>query len=92
MEANSFNDKINAIPLAESYEDLKGIVYREDLREKYNLPEITDYDTLKQYFEGISSHLDEEGLTSVWNVTGSQGMTEFQNPNLSNRRSNIYMY
>jgi putative aldouronate transport system substrate-binding protein len=92
LSANTFNGKTYAIPLAESYEDLKGIVYREDLREKYNLPEIVDYNTLQQYYDGINAHLDDEGLTSAWNVTSSQGMTEFQNPGVTARRSNIFMY
>lgn len=92
LTANAFQGKTYAIPIAESYEDLKGVVYREDLRKKYNLPEIVDYDTLRQYLAGINKHLNDEGLTSAMNISSTQGMTEFMNPNFANRRSNIFMY
>jgi hypothetical protein len=92
LTANSFNGKTYAIPLAESYEDIKGIIYREDLREKYSLPEIVDYTTYEQYLEEIAKHINDEGLIAAWGVSPTQGMTEFENPGYDNRRSNIYMY
>jgi len=92
LTANTFNGKTYAIPLAESYEDVKGIIYREDLREKYNLPKIVDYATYEQYLEGISKHLNDDGLVAAWGVSSTQGMTEFENPGYDNRRSNIFMF
>lgn len=48
------NGKIYAVPNQNkaSYEET-AFMYREDLREKYNLPEINSVDTIQDYLEGI---------------------------------------
>jgi putative aldouronate transport system substrate-binding protein len=41
------------IPLAEYYEDIRGVYYREDLRQKYGCAEIKDDASLKAYLDTV---------------------------------------
>ncbi len=38
-----------------------GFTYREDLRKKYNLPEITDIASMEAYFAGIKEYEPNNG-------------------------------
>jgi len=57
-KAASRNGKILAVPNYFPDAVSWGIVYREDLRKKYNLPEIKDLATLEAYFDGIKKNED----------------------------------
>ncbi|WP_310602096.1 hypothetical protein, partial [Anaerosporobacter sp.] len=58
--ANGEWEKKNyVIPLAEYYEDIRGITYREDLRVKYNCAEITDDASLKAYLDTVMANEPE---------------------------------
>lgn len=60
LEEAMVNGKVYGIPnLYTSYGDTE-IIYREDLRVKYNLPEITDLDSIGAYLQGIKDN--EPGL------------------------------
>lgn len=45
--------KIYTVPADYDEYNTKGMTYREDLRKRYDLPEIKDLDTMRQYLEGI---------------------------------------
>lgn len=81
LSANSIDGKTYYVPLGEGYGDIRGVVYREDLRKKYDCAEITDWDTYEAYLKTMNEHLDDEGLINAWGVTSSQGlgqMLDFQ--------------
>lgn len=66
LDAMRFTDgKIYGIPYYTNYNSMPCIYIRGDWRKKYNLPEVTDEDTLYQYLETINEHADELGITSA---------------------------
>lgn len=56
--------KVYGIPYYNNYAPLFSIYIRGDWREKYNLPKVTDMDTLYQYLDTIDAHKEELGITS----------------------------
>lgn len=50
------NGEIYNIPASSNHLLELGFVYREDLRVKYNLPEITDIETMEAYLQGIKEN------------------------------------
>ncbi|MFP4383321.1 MAG: extracellular solute-binding protein [Spirochaetia bacterium] len=50
------NDAIYAVPAHWNAADANGFVYREDLRKKYNVPEITNVDAFEQYLTAIKKN------------------------------------
>ncbi len=69
--------KIYAIPLLETYNDCKCFTIRGDWRKKYNLPEVTDDETLLQYMETIEEHKDELGIECAAGL-GNRGYFYFK--------------
>ncbi|ULO08430.1 extracellular solute-binding protein [Paenibacillus sp. 19GGS1-52] len=58
-EAVKINDKIYTVPATYKEYVNNGFVYRDDLREKYNLPVPTDIATFEQYLDGIKANEPE---------------------------------
>lgn len=54
-ENGEWEKKNYVIPLAEYYEDIRGLTYREDLRVKYGCAEITDDESLRAYLETVTA-------------------------------------
>lgn len=50
------DEKVYAIPNQNPEYVQQALLYREDLRKKYNLPEITSVDTMEQYLAGIKKN------------------------------------
>lgn len=48
----------------------QGFMINGKLREKYNLPEVTNDETFKQYLDTMYENADKEGLTSVMSMWG----------------------
>lgn len=93
LTANSYNGSIVAIPLTECAYDIRGVIYREDLREKYGCAEITDWATYEEYLKTMKEHLDEEGLVVPWGVSAQQGLGQMVDSNFFEaRRNNILGY
>lgn len=65
-EAGEYEQKLYQIPLAEYFEDIRGLSYREDLRVKYNIPEITDDASLKAYIETVLANEPDMTGWSMW--------------------------
>lgn len=66
------------IPLMQAMEDMRGLCYREDLRVKYELPEITNDETLMQYLETVMAN--EPDMAFGWSMYmgfAYQGSTHF---------------
>lgn len=55
-KAVTVNDKIYTVPSTWTEYVTEGIAYREDLREKYNLPKPESLETLEAYLEGIKAN------------------------------------
>lgn len=54
------------VPLATSFEEIRGLAYREDLRKKYNCPEITDDASLKTYIQTVLANEPDMIGWSMW--------------------------
>jgi putative aldouronate transport system substrate-binding protein len=52
----TLNGKIYAVPCTAPEYTPSGLFYREDLRKKYNLPEIKDLNSLEAYMDGIKKN------------------------------------
>ena len=52
-DGGAYRRGIYAINLAEYFEDTRGLMYREDLRKKYNCAPITDDKSLMDYFDTV---------------------------------------
>lgn len=89
LNAAKTGDALYSIPVAENFEDLRGVLYREDLRKKYNLPEITDLTTFRQYLDKMQEVKEKEGLVKVWSLTG-QGFMTFLNPRFEAAQHHVY--
>lgn len=66
-DSGEFEAKLYTIPLAQAYYDLRGLSYREDLRVKYNIPEITNDDIMMQYVQAIQKNEPDMIPLSMWN-------------------------
>lgn len=68
---------IYAIPLLETYNDSKCFFIRGDWREKYDLPEVTDEETLRLYLDTMEEHKEELGLETPVGL-GNRGYFYFK--------------
>lgn len=68
QEDGSYKKGIYGINLASFYEDSRGFMYREDLRQKYNCEPITDRDSLFAYMETVMANEPDMIGASVWNL------------------------
>lgn len=66
-ENGEYEKKLYSVPLTEYFEDLRGVSYREDLRQKYNIPEITDDESLRYYIDTVLANEPEMVGRSMWN-------------------------
>ena len=55
-DAGEFEKRLYTIPISETVADIRGLAYREDLRVKYNIPEITNDDIMFQYVQTIKEN------------------------------------
>lgn len=84
-EDGEYEQKLFQIPLAEYFEDLRGVAYREDLRLKYNIPEITDDASLKSYIQTV---LENEPDMIGWSMWGGFFFTDSKR--YSGAHDNVY--
>src|SRR5699024_3686773 len=63
---------IYSLPLVQLHggNQAQGFIVDGKLRKKYNLPEVTDEETYKQFLDTMYEHQEEEGLTSVMSLWG----------------------
>lgn len=90
LDAQKFNGGLYYVPLGAG-EDLRGVIYREDLRKQYGCAEIVDEATLMAYLQTIQSHIDDGSLEMnfAWGV-GSQGYMTFRNMMFEAPKNNIF--
>lgn len=74
------------IPLMQSLEDMRGLTYREDMRVKYDLPEITNDETLMQYLETVMAN--EPDFSFGWSMY--MGFAYQGTPHFSGMLDNVY--
>lgn len=56
------NDKIYSVPSSKREYTNAGIMYREDLREKYNLPKPDSFDNLEAYLMGVRKNAPNQSI------------------------------
>ena len=88
LSANEVNGKVYYIPLASCLDDLRGIAYREDLREKYGCPEITDWDTFETYLKALKENEEDAGIVVPWGVSSLQGFRQLMNADYYTAKKN----
>lgn len=66
-DAGEYEQKLYQIPLAEYYEDIRGVAYREDLRQKYNCAAITDDASLRTFLDTVLANEPDMVGWSMWN-------------------------
>ena len=84
QEDGSFQSGIYGINLASFYEDSRGFMYREDLREKYNCDPITDRDSLFAYMDTVLANEPDMIGASLWNLF------YIDSPVYSGKHDNVY--
>lgn len=67
QEDGSYKTGIYGVNLASFYEDSRGFIYREDLRQKYNCDPITDRESLFAYLEAVTANEPDMIGVSLWN-------------------------
>lgn len=67
QEDGSYTKGIYGINMATSYEDSRGFMYREDLRQKYGCDEITDRDSLMAFVKTVSENEPDMIGVNLWN-------------------------
>lgn len=89
IEAQKYNGGLYYIPLGAG-EDLRGVIYREDLRKQYGCAEIVDDSTLMAYLQTIQSHIDDGSLDMkyAWGIT-NQGFMTFRDMMFEAQKNNM---
>ncbi len=82
----NWNKGLYKIPLMQAMEDMRGLRYREDLRVKYDLPEITDDETLMQYLDTVMEN--EMDMAFGWSMY--MGFAYQGTPHFSGMLENVY--
>lgn len=67
QEDGSYTKGIYGINMATSYEDSRGFMYREDLRQKYGCDEITDRDSLMTFVKTVTENEPDMIGVNLWN-------------------------
>ncbi len=75
----TYNGKIYAIPCTSEEYTPSGFFYREDLRKKYNLPEIKDVASIEAYLDGIKKN--EKGMVPFGGNPNDEVYSLFFNSN-----------
>ena len=85
-EDGTWTKGLYKIPLMQAIEDMRGLTYREDLRVKYDLPEITNDETLMQYLETVMAN--EPDMSFGWSMY--MGFAYQGTPHFSGMLENVY--
>jgi putative aldouronate transport system substrate-binding protein len=85
-EDGNWSKALYKIPLAQALEDIRGLVYREDMRVKYGIPEITDDDILMQYLETVMAN--EPDFSFGWSMY--MGFAYQFSPHFSAMHDHVY--
>lgn len=80
----SYATGIYGINLASYYEDSRGFMYREDLRKKYNCPEITDEESLFNFAKTVAENEPDMEGASIYNFF------RLDSPWYSAKHDNVY--
>lgn len=89
-QVRTSDGKIYAIPLFEVADDAQYCFFiRKDLREKYNLPKVTDLDTLETYLKTIDANKSSLKLTAALGLA-NRGFFKFNDQMLTRRADNIF--
>ena len=67
QEDGTYSKGIYGINMATSYEDSRGFMYREDLRQKYGCDEITDRDSLMTFVKTVCENEPDMMGVNLWN-------------------------
>lgn len=67
QEDGSYTKGIYGINMANAYEDSRGFMYREDLRQKYGCDEITDRDSLMAFVKTVCENEPDMMGVNLWN-------------------------
>jgi putative aldouronate transport system substrate-binding protein len=84
QEDGSYSTGIYGINLASYYEDSRGFMYREDLRKKYNCPEITDEESLLAFVKTVAENEPDMIGASIYNFF------RIDSPWYSAKHDNVY--
>ena len=85
-EDGTWSTGLYKIPMMQAIEDMRGLSYREDLRVKYDLPEITDDDTLMEYLQTVMAN--EPDMSFGWSMY--MGFAYQGTPHFSGMHNNVY--
>lgn len=80
----TFTKGVYSINLASFYEDSRGLMYREDLRKKYNCDPITDRDSLFAYMDAVLANEPDMIGASIYNLF------YFDSPVYSGKHDGVY--
>ncbi len=67
QEDGSYKTGVYGINMATAFEDSRGFMYREDLREKYNCDPITDRDSLMAFVKTVCENEPDMIGVNLWN-------------------------
>lgn len=68
QEDGTYQKGVYSINLASFYEDSRGFLYREDLRQKYNCDPITDRESLFAYMDAVLANEPTMIGANLWNL------------------------
>lgn len=84
QEDGTYQKGVYGINLASFYEDSRGFMYREDLRQKYNCDPITDRDSLFAFMKTVTENEPDMIGASVWDLF------YMDTPAYSGKHDNVY--
>lgn len=73
-EGTKINGKIYAVPMNTINPEQKFVAIRDDLREKYNLPKLTDWTSYENYLVTIAKN--ETPQSGIWGLAASESNSE----------------
>ena len=86
--SGGFDRHVYRIPIMEAFFDMRGVQYREDLRVKHGVPEITNFDGFRQYLTTVvENEPDIEFGWSMWN-----GFFMAFTPHFSGNHDNVFPF
>jgi putative aldouronate transport system substrate-binding protein len=84
----TFRTGIYGVNLAEYFEDTRGLIYREDLRKKYNCAPITDEPDLLAYFDRVIPA--EMAIGQEWVGLNMYNFFRLESPWYSGKHRNVF--
>jgi putative aldouronate transport system substrate-binding protein len=84
----SFRTGIYGVNLAQYFEDTRGLIYREDLRKKYNCAPITGEQSLTAYFDTVIA--GEKAIGQEWLALNMYNLFRLDTPWYSGKRRNVF--